>query len=187
MYSTLLKLISDAKPQRKSMHSTVRVKDSQFMSRFTKYVGLLFLLILMGVSAMPASPRVLPGKHPGYLHALTDLRTARWFLYHQPGDRKVYAGEDVAIQETDAAINEIKRASIDDGKDINDHPNIDVREHGSRLLRAIETLNKAHADIDQEEDNPEVRDLRHRALEHIDRATRAADRAHAEWLKDMGN
>ena len=187
MYFKLLKLISAANPQRKSMHSSVRLKETQSMSRFTKYVGLLPLLILMGATAMPASPRVLPGNHPGYLHALTDLRTARWLLYRQPGDRKVYAGEDVAIQEIDAAINEIKRASVDDGKNINDHPNVDVREHGSRLLRAIETLNKAHADIDREEDNPEVRDLRHRALWHIDRATRAADGAHAEWLKDKGN
>jgi len=107
-------------------------------------------------------------------------------LNHQPGDRKVYAREDFAIQEIDAAIKEIKRASIDDGKNIYDHPNIDVKKLGSRLLRAIETLNKAHADIDQEEDNSEVRDLRHRALEHIDRATSAGDRAHTEWLKDRG-
>jgi hypothetical protein len=165
--------------------SQVRLKEAQFMTRFTKYIGLLSLLILIGVAAMPASAEA-PGTHPFYQHALTDLRTARWLLGHQPGDRRVYAGEDVAIQEIDAAINEIKRASIDDGKDVNDHPNVDVKEQGSRLLRAIETLKKAHADIDREEDNPDVRDLRHRAQWHIDRATKAADQAHAEWLSDMG-
>ena len=127
----------------------------------------------------------LPGKHPSYLHALTDLRTARWFLNHQPGDAKVYGDEDVGIQEIDAAIGEIKRASIDDGKDLNDHPKVDVSEHGSRLLKAIETLNKAKADIAQEEDNPTTHELRHRAEEHIERAIKAADRAHAQWLKDM--
>ena len=186
MYSKLLKLICAAKPQRKSTHFTVRVKESQFMSRFTKYVGLLPLMILMGAAVMPASAQELPGRHPFYQHALTDLRTARWLLSHQPGDRGVYTGEDVAIEEIDAAINEIKRASSDDGKDINVRPDIDVKERGSRLLRAIETLNQAHADIDREEDNAEVRDLRHRALWHIDRATRAADQAHAEWLMDRG-
>ena len=128
----------------------------------------------------------LPGKHPGYLHALTDLRTARWLLSHQPGDTKVYEGEDAAIDETNATIGEIKKASIDDGKDINDHPNVDVSEHGSRLLRAIETLKKAQADISGEEDNPEVHELRHRALEHIDHAIHAADKAHAAWLKEQG-
>jgi hypothetical protein len=186
MYSKLLKLICAARPQRKSMHSTARVRESQFMSRFTKYVGLPLLMIFMGAAVMPASAQELPGRHPFYQHALTDLRTARWLLSHQPGDRGVYAGEDVAIEEIDAAINEIKRASSDDGKDINVRPDIDVKERGSRLLRAIETLNKAHADIDQEEDNADVRDLRHQALWHIDRAARAADQAHAQWLMDRG-
>jgi hypothetical protein len=156
------------------------------MQRITKHLFVLALLLVVALAAMPASAQVLPGKHPGYLHSLTDLRTARWFLYHQPGDPKVYSDEDVAIQEIDAAINEIKRASIDDGKDINDHPKVDIKEHGSRLLKAIETLKKAHADIDGEEDNPDVHELRHRALEHIDRAIKAADHAHAEWLKDQG-
>ena len=126
----------------------------------------------------------LPGKHPAYLHALSDLRAARWFLYHQAGDAKVYAGEDVGIREIDAAIGELKRASIDDGKDLNDHPQVDVKEHGSRLLKAIETLKKAHADVDREEDNPEAKGLKHRIAEHIERATHAAEEAHAEWLKE---
>jgi hypothetical protein len=155
------------------------------MRKFTRYIGLLPLLILIGAAAMPASADV-PGAHPFYQHALTDLRTALWLLNHQPGDRKAYAGEDIAIQETEAAMDEIEHASIDDGKDINYHPTVDVHEQGSLLLRAIETLHKAHADIDREEDNPEMRDVRHRALEHIDRATRAANQAHAEWLRDMG-
>lgn len=155
-------------------------------SIFPKLAKYLALALLLAVATAPANSQVLPGKHPGYLHALTDLRTARWYLNRQPGDQKVYANEDVAIQEIDAAINEIKRASIDDGKNLNDHPNVDVREHGSRLLKAIETLKKAHEDIDHEEDNPEVRELRHHASEHIERATQAAERAHAEWLKDVG-
>lgn len=128
----------------------------------------------------------LPGRHPGYLHSLTDLRTARWLLSHQPGDAKVYGDEDVAITEVNAAIGEIKRAAIEDGKNLDDHPAVDVHEHGSRLLRSIEALKKAREDITREEDNPEVRELRHRAVEHIDRAIHAAERAHAEWLKDVG-
>ena len=140
------------------------------------------LALVCGGSAMAD----LPGAHPGYLHALTDLRTARWLLSHQPGDAKVYGDEDVAIQEINAAINEIKKASIDDGKNLDDHPNVDTGEHGSRLLRSIETLKKARADIAQEEDNPMVRDLRNRAWGHIDSAIHAADHAHAQWLHDMG-
>lgn len=128
----------------------------------------------------------LPGAHPGYLHSLTDLRTARWLLSHQPGDAKVYGDEDIAIQEINAAIGEIKKASIDDGKNLDDHPQVDTHEHGSRLLRSIETLKKARADISGEEDNPDVRELRRRAFHHIDVAIQAAQRAHAQWLVDVG-
>jgi hypothetical protein len=149
------------------------------MSKLAKY---LVPLAMLGFSSFIANAQVLPGKHPGYLHSLSDLRAARWFLNHQPGDSIVSADEDVAITEIDAAIAELKRASIDDGKDLNDHPAVDVKEHGSRLYKAIETLQKAHADIDHEEDNPDVRELRHRALEHIDRAIRAAEGAHTKWL-----
>jgi len=139
--------------------------------------------LILGLSAC-AMAQPLPGPHPGYLHALTDLRTARWFLYHQPGDMKVSAHEDVGIDEIDKAIGEIKHASIDDGKNLNDHPMVDVPEHGSRLLKAIETLKKARADISGEEDNPEARELRHRAFEHIDHAIKAAEHAHEDWLKE---
>jgi len=144
------------------------------------------VLVLAGLAQALAVGQTLPGKHPGYLHALTDLRTARWLLSHQAGDAKVYGGEDVAISEIDAAIGEIKKASIDDGKDLNDHPPVDVKEHGSRLLKAMEAIQKAHDDINHEEDNPEVAQLRHQALDHIQRAHDAANRAHAEWLKEMG-
>jgi hypothetical protein len=150
------------------------------MMRLTK---ILLPLTFLGLAPLAANAQVLPGKHPGYLHALSDLRAARWFLYHQPGVSLVAGDEDAAIQETDAAINELKRASIDDGKDLGDHPSVDIHEHGSRLLKSIETLKRAHADIDHEEDNPDVRELRHRALEHIDRAIHAAEGAHEKWLQ----
>ena len=152
------------------------------MNKFLLKLALPLAVLALG--PLSASAQTLPGKHPAYLHALKDLRTARWLLEHQPGDVKVYADEDVAVTEADAAIAEIKRASIDDGKDLHDHENLDVHEHGSRLLRAIETLKKAHADIAQEEDNPETRELRHHALEHIDQALHAAGKAHDAWLKE---
>lgn len=139
---------------------------------------------LCGMAA-GANAQPLPGAHPAYLHALEDLRAARWFLYHQPGDPKVYAEEDMGITEIDAAIGEIKHAAIDDGKNLRDHPPGDVRDHGSRLLKSIEFLRQAHRDVDREEDNPYARGLKRRILEHIERATRDAERAHDEWLRDV--
>jgi hypothetical protein len=80
--------------------------------------------LLMAV-ALTANADV-PGKHPYYLHALSDLRAARWMLEHRPGNPAVSANEDVAVNEIDAAINEIRRAAIDDGKDIHDHTGVDL-------------------------------------------------------------
>jgi hypothetical protein len=59
-----------------------------------------------------------------------------------------------------------------------------VKEHGSLLLKAIETLKKTHADVDREEDNPQVQGLKHRILGHIEKATHAAEEAHTQWLKE---
>jgi len=120
----------------------------------------------------------LPGKHPYYLHALRDLRTARWMLEHRPGDAAVSGQEDVAIQQIDYTINDIKRASIDDGKDIHDLPNVDVpNDNPGRLHKAVEILKKVHSDVRQEEDDPSARGLQHRALVHINAALRASNRA----------
>jgi hypothetical protein len=120
----------------------------------------------------------LPGKHPAYLHALSDLRTARWMLQHRPGDAAVSANEDVAVAEIDKAIGEIKRAAIDDGKNINDHPNMDApSDRPGHLHKALELLRKVHSDVAREEDDPATRGLRDRAVHHIDAATHATERA----------
>jgi hypothetical protein len=127
----------------------------------------------------------LPGKHPAYLHALTDLRAARWLIEHRPGDARVSGDEDVAITRIDETINEIKRAAIDDGKSLNDHPPVDVKlDRRGRLHRAEELLHKAHADIAREEDDPLSRDLRNRAIRHLDEAVRATHQAIEDAEKD---
>ncbi len=137
------------------------------------------VLGLMGMLCAPlAAHAELPGKHPFYLHALTDLRAARWCLEHRPGDALVSAREDVAIGEIDAAIREIKHAAIDDGKDIADHPGVDVaRDVPGRLHQALDLLRKVHSDVAREEDDPVVRGLRNRAVSHIDGAIHATEGA----------
>jgi hypothetical protein len=92
-------------------------------------------LILAALIPFPAMAD-LPGKHPAYLHALTDLRAARWLIEHRPGDAKVSANEDVAIVRIDETINEVKRAAIEDGKDIHDHPAVDVNPEHKGLCTA---------------------------------------------------
>ena len=127
---------------------------------------LLLLAVPAVLSANPAPPR----EHPAYLHALTDLRHARAHL-ERPGGGELKDQEKKAIHEIDEAINEIKKASIDDGKNIDDHPPVDAGlAWPGRLHRALELLDKAHHDVSEEEDNAFAQGLQARAIEHIDRA-----------------
>jgi hypothetical protein len=120
----------------------------------------------------------MPGKHPYYLHALSDLRAARWMLEHRAGDPAVSAQEDVAITEIDKAIGEIKKASIDDGKNLQDHPAVQgINDRPGRLHKALELLHKVHGDVAREEDDPFTRGLRDRAIMHIDEAAHATEHA----------
>ena len=137
-------------------------------------------LLSSGVALLLCAPLMvnadLPGKHPAYLHALSDLRAARWMIEHRPGDALVSAHEDVAITEIDRAIGEIKHAAIDDGKDIHDHVGVDApADRPGRLHKALELLRHVHGDVAREEDDPETRGLRDRAVHHIDEAIHATE------------
>jgi len=118
-----------------------------------------------------------PGRHPAYLHALTDLRHARAHLENLAATHHMDKEEEHAIDEIDKAIDEIKRAAIDDGKNLNDHPPIDAgMDRMGRFHRAQELLDKARNDIAREEDDSSVRGLRDRALHHIDEARHIVDK-----------
>jgi len=132
-------------------------------------------LAIFGLAACAGPP---PPVHPPYLHAISDLRDARWDLQHRPADPAVSDQEGVAIAEIDSAINDLKQASRDDGKNLADRPREDARlDHPGRLHHAVELLRKAHADVNHEEDNPWAREPKAHALQHIDVAIRATDRA----------
>jgi hypothetical protein len=119
-----------------------------------------------------------PPKHPAYLHALSDLRTARWMLEHRPGDAAVSAHESEAISEIDRAIQELTSAALDDGKNIHSHPPADApTDYRGRLHKAADLLRKVRSDTYREEDNPSARGLRDRALGHVDAALHATERA----------
>ncbi len=128
---------------------------------------------LLAVCALVAltSSNALAAMHPAYLHALTDLRTARAHLEARPDHGVLRAEERAAVEEIGAAIEEIKRAAIEDGKNINWHPPVDLpRDWSSRLHRSMELLNRAYHDVDGIEDNRYAQGLRSRALGHISRA-----------------
>ena len=113
-----------------------------------------------------------PGRHPGFLHALTDLRSARWLISHRTGDAVVSGHEEVAIQKIVAAISDIQRDAVSDGKALADHPAADApASKADRLNRALALLDAAHKDVNAEEDNPKAIELKKVALNNIDEAT----------------
>jgi hypothetical protein len=116
-----------------------------------------------------------PARHPAYLHALSDLRAARWLIEHRPGDWAQTNDEVEAVRQIDAAIDDIKKAAFNDGKNPSDHPPVDENpDHRGRIHEALQYLNKARADISHEEDNAFANGLRDRAIGHIDGAIRAS-------------
>jgi hypothetical protein len=146
------------------------------MKSIAKFVvPTVFLAFLLALSGSNAAAQ---GKHPAYLHALSDLRAARAHLDYHGNGGELHDEEKDAIHQIDEAINEIKKASIDDGKDLNDHPPVDAGlDHTGRLHRAKQLLEKAHQDISKEEDNSFAQDLQQRSFDHIDKATHKVDEA----------
>jgi len=140
------------------------------IARFVVPVLFLALFFALGSGNVTAQ-----GRHPAYLHVLSDLRAARAHVErHDSGELR--HEEKEAIHAIDDAINEIKKASIDDGKDLNDHPPVDAGlDYTGRLHRAKELLEKAHQDIAREEDNNFAQGLQQRAFGHIDKAIHEVD------------
>jgi hypothetical protein len=120
---------------------------------------------------------------PG-LRASTRLIFTRWricatraHLERQDGGA-LREEEKEAIHQIDEARGEIKRASIDDGKDQNDHPPVDAgMDRTGRLHRAKEGLERARQDISHEEDNGFAQGPQQRAFGHIDRALHEVNEA----------
>jgi len=144
-----------------------------------------FLLVFAALLPLGAAAEDRPGRHPAYLHALTDLRAAHSLIEHRPpGSAQMRSDEQRAILYINEAIKELKRAAIDDGKNLDEHPPEDAQlDRSGQLHRADELLRKARSDIAREEDNRAARGLRDRAIRHVDEAIRATDRA----IEDVGH
>jgi hypothetical protein len=140
-------------------------------------VLLMTITALATLAGCVAAPPPARPAHPAYLHALSDLRAARWLIEHRPGDWAQQADEHESVRHIDLAINEIKVAAISDGKNINEHPPVDERpDHRGRIREALQYLRKARADLAREEDNAYANGLRDRAIGHIDGAIATAHR-----------
>jgi hypothetical protein len=120
------------------------------------------------------------GVHPRYEHAATDLRTARSFIA-RPDAPNVEAQDSAAIGQIDAALGEIRKAALDDWKDVWNPPPIDTSlNRRGRLREALKLLQRARGDVGQEEDDAQARGLQNRAIGHINQAIGFVQTAVAE-------
>jgi tetratricopeptide (TPR) repeat protein len=155
------------------MHMKMQVKGQRLF-----YICAVLFFSLFGTTQAHAGTGNDLGAHPYYLHALSDLRAARWMIEHRPGNWVQTQDEIEAVRRIDKAIGEIKKASIEDGKNIEDHePVSEVPDHMGRLHKALDFLRKARQDISHDEDNVFAQGLQSRAYGHIDGAIGAVKRA----------
>jgi len=119
-----------------------------------------------------ASPTPSQAQEPRYLHALSNLRQARAYLNFDRNPNTADARHH-AVDLIDKAINEVKEAAHDDGRDTNFAPPPDFRaEGGGAVLSAQKLLQAAYEDIKFGQDRPENGGLQNRAYKYIDEAIR---------------
>jgi hypothetical protein len=121
------------------------------------------------VTATPAQ-----AQEPHYLHALSDLRTARDYIKFDQGQ---FNGERRhAVDEINKAIEEIKRAAWDDGKNTQFAPPAQGATTGwAPIHQALRWLHEAKGLVGEGVDTPQNTGLRDRALFHISEALRITD------------
>ena len=144
-------------------------------NRAISHIDLSARYIEQGMTDAQANPQPVappPAQHPAYLHALSDLRYARYLLA-RPANVNVRWDENSAIREIDAAMAEIRQAAIDDGKPLDDHPPVDANlEWGGRLQKALDLVEASRNDVNQREDNAYAGGLKNRSVQHLDAAAR---------------
>ncbi len=142
----------------------------------TIFLGAALALPLLASTLATADE---PGRHPHYIHALSDLRAAQWQIDHRrPEDGEVREDEQVSSDEVAIAIRSVTDAAYREGKDLGFQPPPDAQmAYGGRLHAAIDLLRAAHNDLALPEDDPVARGQQHAALLRVDAALHAAQRA----------
>jgi tetratricopeptide (TPR) repeat protein len=157
-----------------------RIMHKKYSLSKGRVVAAISLTLLMPLAALADSP----GRHPGYLHAMQDLRNARNLL-NRPDAPNAQADENRAVREIDACIHDLEKAAWMDHK-IQDVPVIPDAglDFKGKLHRALDLLKKAHNDMDKEEDDPAAVGFRDRANKHVDRAIGFTRRAIGDKFDD---
>ncbi|MBD2681308.1 MULTISPECIES: hypothetical protein [Nostoc] len=112
----------------------------------------------------------IPGNHPYYLHARSDLRKSESLL-ETSDEFNVTQETKTADRYLHNAIQDVEVASNLDGKNINNYPPIDTSlQHRDKFQAIYQLLNSANQDISREEDNNFVLSWRNKAEFDINQA-----------------
>lgn len=114
----------------------------------------------------------VPGPHPGYLHAIRDLREARELLQTNWGNPRHAQAASAIIQEIDLAIGDLKHASRLDEKSLAAVPPSKGMAPEGRFHKVQILLNESRTDISRPESDPVAVPHRDHALEHINNSLR---------------
>ncbi len=117
--------------------------------------------------------------HPHYWHAMSDLRYARTLLDHRE-EYEATREQGYAIEAIDHAMDEIKRAAFDDGRDMHEHPPVDAGDRHGRLSQVMDLLDSADRDLRFEEDDRAALGWRNAAIQHVEEARGAIHHAMEE-------
>jgi hypothetical protein len=128
----------------------------------------VLLAILFLAPAMQAHAQM-----PAYLHAISDLRTARAWL-QQDSRPQIAPSRNHAIEEISKAIDDMKRAAARDGKDLDQvPPPHNGGDPNAPAHTAMRLLDEAYNDVARGADAPQNQGLQARSLRHIDMARAA--------------
>ncbi len=108
-------------------------------------------MFVIGMAVLiAATASAQPGRHPRYLHARTDLRTAQ-MLTRVHDEPNVMRHLDAVHEQIRLAVEEIDRAAVIDRKDWVENPPIDTRlDRPGRFREAMKLLAQARRDINEE-------------------------------------
>jgi hypothetical protein len=130
---------------------------------FLSMAGIALLTALFFTSATPAYAQ----QGPDYLHALSDLRMARGWIkgYYKPEFRD---DEKRAVDQINLAIDSIRKAVADDGRNANFQPPPQGAANPAAPFHTVHNLlTEAYNDCARGVDYPQSVGLQNRALQSI--------------------
>lgn len=143
-------------------------------------VAMIGASLALAVPLAAQAQRDYTGRHPHYMHAMSDVSVAYLLVRrHGGGDPPVRHEEERAMVAIQYAFSTLQNAATVVRKDPDYQPPADNTDydHRGRLHRALDLLHDAREAVDVEEDDHDARPLKARALGQIDAAIHATEEA----------